>query len=187
MSNTEKLARDWADSMQLKKEYGAPLSPRQEAAMAHILATTQPPEPLTMADVKWDHDEHFLVEADGGEGLKVAMLGMREGDLYAMVVNPGDIHDYQAGDVCYNFSPRYFTPTGRKFKLVPDEPEPLPEPKDCKPGECYLVQLSDRIVVAAERRHPEANYPWQTLISCYEDSEVTLLARLIPDREVPND
>ncbi|MDN6199356.1 hypothetical protein [Corynebacterium flavescens] len=71
------------------------------------------------------------------------------------------------------------------------EPAPLPKPEDCKAGEIYLVKTKyngKESVGIGMRNDPSNEEPWGLLADDIyhwpEDSEVTLLARLVPDREV---
>lgn len=72
-----------------------------------------PPKPeLTMADVEWNDNEHYLAEADHSEYGAVIMLG----------VGPcsGDIRitrDKECGALWQVVDPIELTPTGHKFEL----------------------------------------------------------------------
>lgn len=65
---------------------------------------------VTMDEIGWNQDKHFLWEADYGR-THVAMLGYSYDD-YTILTNQGHI------------SPRHLTPTGRKYKLVIDDGHP---------------------------------------------------------------
>lgn len=75
MSN-EKLARQWAERKKaLAKRHmeDAGYFPREDtlAAIEHVLATTTP---MTMADVVWDWEKHYLAGATTHDGEEVAMI-----------------------------------------------------------------------------------------------------------------
>lgn len=69
------------------------------------------------------------------------------------------------------------------------EPAPLPKPEDCKEDEVYLAKSAFYEVeetVVAIRKDPEDTSPWQISNEEHDwvtDGQVTLLARLLPDRE----
>lgn len=77
------------------------------------------PAPLTMAEIEWDHDTHYLAEADTKRYGKVVMI--REFDGYIGIHMLAD-HYVAKFDT---MNPVALTPTGRKYKLVP-ESEILP-------------------------------------------------------------
>ena len=81
----------------------------------------------------------------------------------------------------------------RKLKEAEDslaESEPLPKPEDCKAGELYLAKVLGREVVATRCDPEDDDYPWaasstdEGYSDFYPDEKITLLSRLLPDREV---
>lgn len=111
MSN-EKLARQWAErkKAQAKRHVeDAGYFPREDtlAAIEHVLATTT--DPLTMADVEWEVEKHYLAgatsEIDGSELVMVAPL-----DDLIVSAKPG-------GDRVSLTSPETLTPNGKKYEL----------------------------------------------------------------------
>lgn len=103
------LARQWAEwnkSCEVS-------SPEIQAAANFILAHTNP---LTMAEVEWDDDKHYLAEAEvrteSEGGVKVVMLNPTPSRqilclrrAYSM---PG----------AYRVSPAHLTPTGKRYTLT---------------------------------------------------------------------
>lgn len=76
------------------------------------------------------------------------------------------------------------------FLASEPEPAPLPKPEDCKVGELYLARAFGREVIA-KRCHPmDGICPWVVsdtdinYANWCSDKQITLLARLTPDREV---
>lgn len=139
------------------------------------------PERPSLADLKWDSREMHMQEAVTKYGRVVGLL------RYVYADDADGIIITTEG----NYPDNALYPTGRKLKLVPDDPEPAPEPlpapEDCEPDGYYLVASRDDRWVGV-RRDPSVDLEW-TLICpdgyarAYDD-QVTILARLLPDREV---
>lgn len=114
MTNQKKLARQWAESRAQFENR----SERERAAAEFILANT-PPE--TMADVVWDHNQHFGLACEGEDGVEWVMLLKRD-DGRILGVTP-DLQKIRG------LLPRWLTPNGKRYKLVedttPDHPEVL--------------------------------------------------------------
>ena len=113
-----------------------------------------------------------------------------------VVVSPQADRD---GDCCvFHLSERHTSgmswhwccPSKLTFLDEEPAPAPLPKPEDCKPGELYLGVVFGRSVVANRSDPKDEHSPW--IVSATDDkyadwckdSQVTLLARLLPDREV---
>ncbi|MFW9170003.1 hypothetical protein [Corynebacterium striatum] len=95
------LARQWAEWSKSCEVS----SPEIQAAANFILAHTNP---LTMAEVEWDDNEHFLAEAVTLGGSKVIMLWADTiGNI--SVINDGIVGIVGAADL---------TPTGRRYTLT---------------------------------------------------------------------
>lgn len=73
-----------------------------------ILAALPPKPKLTMADVEWDDDEHYLAEAESESGVKVVMLSQNR-DFIRCIQPPN------AGDVVIGVPSEDLTPTGRRY------------------------------------------------------------------------
>lgn len=69
---------------------------------------------------------------------------------------------------------------------TPPEPVPLPEPQDCKTGEYYVVRDNHGWELIGERDTEDdvCKHPWDTTGGQYVDDQITILARLTPDRKV---
>lgn len=110
MSN-EKLARQWAERKKaLAKRHmeDAGYFPREDtlAAIEHVLATTTP---LTMADVVWDWEKHYLAGATNEIGdVECVMIAPMDG----MIVNA----EFGDGRLVRT-SPGALTPNGRRYEL----------------------------------------------------------------------
>ena len=126
------------------------------------------------------------------EGMRIA-----EHEKYGrVVVSPGtNINGYPMvfgsvdSTVC---KADYWYAEPYELTFLDDEPAPapLPKPEDCKEGELYLARAFGRSVVANRCDPRDEHSPW--IVSATDDkyadwckdSQVTLLARLLPDREV---
>lgn len=79
-----------------------------------------PPKPdLTMADVEWDDDKHYLAEAEHAIWGKVIMLfrDVDEGNIFVKTQSKED-QRFVYG------TPEYLTPTGKRYTLAAaDQPE----------------------------------------------------------------
>ena len=98
------LARQWAEwnkSCEVS-------SPEIQAAANFILAHTNP---LTMADVEWDDDKHYLAEAESHKLGKVVML-RKTGGLIEFTMKP---YTPQTKGAIW---PENLTPTGRRYTLT---------------------------------------------------------------------
>ena len=100
------LARQWAEwnkSCEVS-------SPEIQAAANFILAHTTP---LTIADVEWDDELHYLAEAEHSAWGKVIMLNraFTSGDIRALINEDGAI---SIGRI----TPKYLTPTGKRYTLT---------------------------------------------------------------------
>lgn len=111
MSNeVARLARQWADTRNPDT-----LTEVARAAREHILATTTP---LTMADVEWNDEKHYLAGATNSIGDKeCVMIAEAEG----MIVNA------ELGDDCVVLtSLGALTPNGKRYELreigAPEQP-----------------------------------------------------------------
>lgn len=73
-----------------------------------------PPKPeLTMADVEWDDDKHYLAEAEHAIWGKVIMLfrDVDEGNIFVKTQSKEDQHFLYG-------TPEYLTPTGKRYTLA---------------------------------------------------------------------
>lgn len=75
----------------------------------------------------------------------------------------------------------YAKPSELTFLVEEPAPEPLPKPEDCKSGDWYKIDVGGYHYIA-QRSGDDAEYPWEDLYDNWRDSDVTLLARLTPDR-----
>lgn len=82
-------------------------APRTRAIIEHVMPTLPP---LTMADVEWDDDVHYLAEAEVGEN-KLVML---QPDLIGRI----RCFDPESGKVMLAIKPDDVTPTGRRYMLT---------------------------------------------------------------------
>nr|DAL10893.1 MAG TPA_asm: hypothetical protein [Caudoviricetes sp.] len=74
-----------------------------------------PPKPaLTMAETKWDSEQHYLAEAETENGIKVVMLSQDENAIKC-------IQPPNAGDVVIRLPRKELTPTGRHY--TPTQPQ----------------------------------------------------------------
>ena len=99
------LARQWAEwnkSCEVS-------SPEIQAAANFILAHTTP---LTMADVEWDDEKHYLAEAEHDVYGQVIMLGLDAGGLIEFIIPSR--RDFR----CDTDSPGNLTPTGKRYTLT---------------------------------------------------------------------
>lgn len=118
MNNTEtaRLARAWAELV-LTQEI---ITPEAVAAAEHIRATT---DPLTMADVEWQDEEHHMAGATTHDGEEVAMIWPQTA-VYLATTKGAWRRDQ-------------LTPNGKKYELrevgepeQPEHPETLETLKD---------------------------------------------------------
>lgn len=140
----ERLAREWAERIKSVPEvnYG----PEANAAAEHILATTAP---LSMADVEWDDEKHYLAGAVDADGHEVVMLGTVMGDIRVCDVD----------EVNKKFAPVLentgtLTPNGKRYELqdmtdVPEDPEPE-HPETLETVEDYENAPKGTIVAAKD-------------------------------------
>ena len=111
-NETQRLARKWVQKTNPKGDR------ETLAAIEQILATT---DPLTMADVEWDHDKYALTGAtlDYGHGPTDVVMLDKDGDGFINYIT-ADKHDY--GDA----SPSTLTPNGKRYELrevgAPEQP-----------------------------------------------------------------
>lgn len=114
-NNTARLAREWAEDFlthadKTDDRYD-PSKAGVIAAAERILATT---DPLTMADVEWDDDKHYLTGATGPFGDEVVM----------MWYDDDTDHIFTNGE---EWPRDRLTPNGKKYELrevgAPEEPE----------------------------------------------------------------
>lgn len=68
----------------------------------------------TMAETKWDNEEHYLAEAETENGIKVVMLSQDENVIKC-------IQPPNAGDVVIRLPKKELTPTGRHY--TPTQPQ----------------------------------------------------------------
>ncbi|AIL96406.1 hypothetical protein [Corynebacterium ureicelerivorans] len=113
MSNeTARLAREWAESRNPNSLTGA-----AKAAREHIMATT---DPLTMADVEWNDEKHYLAGAVDADGHEVVMLDKLHGNIRVC-----DVDQMGLGRPVLE-SPKTITPNGKRYELrevgAPEEP-----------------------------------------------------------------
>lgn len=87
-------------------------------AARRIIAAIPDPAPLSMAEIKWDNGQHYLAEAEKPDFGKVIMIAP-SGARFILTLSAED------GAVLRNI-PANLTPTGRKYKIVP-EGEACPE------------------------------------------------------------
>lgn len=109
MIKQERLAREWAEKIKSAPEMCAPVV---VAAAEHILATTAP---LTMADVDWNDEKHYLAGATTLDGEEVVMMWPELSD-----------RDY-IGTAQGTWSRNQLTPNGKRYELrevgEPEQPE----------------------------------------------------------------
>ena len=120
MSNErERLAREWAE-IKLAMPTGH-LDADVIAAAEHILATTT--DPLTMADVEWDHEKHYLAGAHlDASNRDAVMLGTWD-DMIVVVDVPRE-SDKSNMSLLVRSTKNGVTPNGKRYRLVEDvEPE----------------------------------------------------------------
>ena len=104
MSNeTARLAREWAESRNPNSLTGA-----AKAAREHIMATT---DPLTMADVEWNDEKHYLAGAVDADGHEVVMLDKLHGNIRVC-----DVDQMGLGRPVLE-SPKTITPNGKRYEL----------------------------------------------------------------------
>lgn len=84
--------------------------PATRAAKETILRALPPLPRLTMAEIEWDEEEHFLAEAEHPNWGKVVML--YEFDEFISFMQTSDGPKVALGDV-----KERFTPTGRRYVL----------------------------------------------------------------------
>lgn len=104
MDKQERLAREWAE----KAKEAAPrmaYTPESVAAYEFILANTKP---LTMADVEWDEDKHYLAGCMSPYG---SMVMLRPQGVNVIV------HDLNS-DLTEVFDSDDLTPNGKRYELV---------------------------------------------------------------------
>ena len=82
--------------------------PATRAAKESILRALPPKSQLTMAEVEWDDDKHYLAEAESESGVKVVMLSQNR-DFIRCIQPPN------AGDVVIGVPSEDLTPTGRCY------------------------------------------------------------------------
>lgn len=99
-----------------KKWLGGIATQEESEAVKRIIAALPDPAPLTMADVEWNQSTHYLMEAEHPQYGRVVMTWG-----YGRVIR-GQLLDENIED---GFPSQTLTPTGRKYKLVP-EGETLP-------------------------------------------------------------
>ena len=126
MSDRENLARQWAE--EIKSVPHVYHDEKHHAAADHILDTTTP---LTMADVEWDYDTHYLAGAIFAGGEEVVMVRPHNDRI---VTDKG------------NLLPEMLTPNGKKYELreipEPDHPETLVTEEDYQDApEGTVVQI----------------------------------------------
>ena len=114
MTNTEtqRLARKWVQKTNPKGDR------ETLAAIEQILATT---DPLTMADVEWNDEKHYLAEAVHPNFGKVIMLFQNAdtGNIFVNFYEDGERHLVYA-------TPEYLTPNSKRYELrevgAPEQP-----------------------------------------------------------------
>lgn len=100
-TNTERLAREWAQSQDPKD-----LTDTMKAAREHILATTTP---MTMADLEWDDEKHYLTGAVDCNGNEVIMVGKTKSTI--------QVCDPDKWPMLKLENPKNLTPNGERYKL----------------------------------------------------------------------
>ena len=127
MSNdTARLARQWAHRKQAQakqhlEDAGYFIREDTQAAIEHILATTT--DPLTMADVEWDDEKHYLAGATSElTSNEVVMLGPRAGMIDCFRIETGKT---------ISTTRNALTPNGKRYELVEvtDKPDQADEPE----------------------------------------------------------
>ena len=84
---------------------------RADLQYEDVLAVLPSKPKLTMNEIEWDDDKHFLAEAELDNGNKVIMIG-EEPDGTISVFKPSPA-EYTGSTII----PNYLIPTGRKFEL----------------------------------------------------------------------
>lgn len=78
-----------------------------------ILKVLPPLPQKTMAEIKWDDDEHYLAEAENPEYGKVVMLsGSYLSEIIKVLVRRGSVSGVRAVDAAN------LTPTGKRYTLT---------------------------------------------------------------------
>lgn len=101
MNNTERLAREWAQSQDPKN-----LTDAMKAVREHILATTTQ---ATMANLEWDDEKHYLTGAVDCNGNEVIMVGKTKSTI--QVCDPDKWPTLELED------PKNLTPNGKRYEL----------------------------------------------------------------------
>lgn len=117
MTEQEKLAREWAESVRDSD----PISEKARAAAEFILDIVPPP---TMADVEWDDEKHLGAGATDTNG-RVWVMSQDDGGYINCIGLDMRTCGAPAEDL---------TPNGKRYKLVevtePDHPEVLETEED---------------------------------------------------------
>lgn len=155
-----------------------------------------PPAPRTMAEIEWDDAEHHLAEATAawteGTTSEVVMLH-RYGDKIAVCQPEPTYMGFR------ELNPAILTPTGRKYRLEPEDDTPTssaedkpapesatPRPEDVPVGEPWQVEAFGKVAIGY-RNDPENEVCWAIVYrddashGWLNDDYVTLTARLVPE------
>lgn len=97
----------------IKNLYDIPLEEAKHTTSYERLAKFLPPRPqLTMDEIEWENDKHYLAEAEQCKYGKVIMLGLNEnGSVVFITPNSREV----------NYSTAYpdsVTPTGKRYTLT---------------------------------------------------------------------
>lgn len=96
-------------------EMGYTFGPATIKASKNAIEKALLPKPKrTMAETRWDNEEHYLAEAETESGVKVVMLS-QNGDFIRCIQPPN------AGDVVIGLPSEELTPTGRHY--TPTQPQ----------------------------------------------------------------
>lgn len=190
------LPDSWVDAKELRKvidkwDFSNISSGEVVDMMRNLLPV---PKPRTLADVKWDDEEHTYMEAltiSGRRHILLAPMGNTAVSENTILVAGHD------GGVPFLVPAEGLIPTGRYARLtLPDEEdsepvEDTPEPERTRPedvavDEPWQVEANGKAAVGY-RNDPEGRICWSVMYrdsvdhDFLRDSDVTLIARLVPE------
>lgn len=171
MSNeTARLARQWAEFA--KSIPGG--SPGALAAADYIMATT---DPLTMADVEWDDEQHRLAGATTSRGGDVVMMWCDHDETGHIITDFGEWPRDQ------------LTPNGKRYELVEvtDKPENPVEPSTKTMDEYTMAERADMVGMwAGYNRHVAGGDPTAFVIITGEENEAGRVPCYNPGAPMPH-
>lgn len=183
------LPDSWVDAKELRKVIDRwDFSNISAGEVVDMMRNLLPvPKPRTLADVKWDDEEHTYMEAltiSGRRHILLAPMGNTAVSENTILVAGHD------GGVPFLVPAEGLFPTGRYARLaLPDEDTPEPErtrPEDVPVGEPWQVEV-DGLAAIGYRNDPNHSLGWSVVYrdvanhDFLRDSDVTLIARLVPE------